>query len=146
MRTLGRHLIAEYYDCEAEILDDPEAVMVHMKEAARISGATVVGEASHRFSPCGVSGTVLIAESHLSVHTWPRQRYVAVDIFTCGGLDPRPGFEYLGEALGASSLRMQEILRGLPDEIAEHDLILPEDVRVVTEMGEARDLTVRRPS
>ena len=141
MKTLGRHLIAEYYGCEAEILDDPGAVMEHMKEAARISGATVVGEASHRFSPCGVSGTVLIAESHLSVHTWPKQRYVAVDIFTCGGLDPRPGFEYLGKALEASSLRMQEILRGLPDEIAEHDLILPEDVRVVTEMGEPRRLT-----
>jgi S-adenosylmethionine decarboxylase len=140
MKTLGRHLIAEYYGCEAEVLDDPEGVMGHMKEAARICGATVVGEASHRFSPCGVSGTVLIAESHLSVHTWPRQRYVAVDIFTCGGLDPRPGFEYLGEAFAASSLRVQEILRGLPDEIAEHDLILPEDVRVVTEMGEARRL------
>lgn len=143
MKTLGRHLIAEYYGCEADFLDDPEPLMRRMTEAARICGATVVNEASHRFSPCGVSGAVLIAESHLSIHTWPEQRYVAVDIFTCGGLDPRPGCDHLGEALGAASMRVQEILRGLPDEIAGHDLILPRDVRVVTEMGEVVELRRR---
>jgi len=136
MKTIGRHLIAEYYDCDAALLDDASGIRDLMAEAARRVGATVVNEAYHRFAPQGVSGTVLIAESHLSIHTWPAERYVAVDIFTCGGLDPRPGCHYLGEALGAASLRLQEILRGLPDELDDHGLILPEDVRVVSHMGD----------
>ncbi len=117
MKTTGRHLIAEYYGCDPSILDDLDGIREHLIAAAEIVGGTVVGEAFHRFSPAGVTGVVLIAESHLSIHTWPGEGYVAVDIFTCGGLDPRPGGDYLGEVLGAGSRRFQEIPRGLPEEI-----------------------------
>jgi S-adenosylmethionine decarboxylase len=132
LKTIGRHLIAEFYGCCEQLLDDKEAVRGFMLQAAEVIGATVVGEVFHKFSPQGVSGSVVIAESHLSVHTWPETGYVAVDIYTCGGLDPRLGFEALAASLEASSGRVQEIVRGLPDEVDDHHTWLPEDVQVIT--------------
>ena len=142
MKTLGRHLIAEYYDCDVSVLNDVDHIRSAMLAAAEIVGATVVGEVFHRFSPQGVSGSVVISESHLSIHTWPESGYVAVDIFTCGGLDPRPGFQHLEWELGASQSRVQEILRGLPDDMQDHDLILPDDVHVITRTGTLHDADV----
>lgn len=135
MNTIGRHLIAEYYDCDRAIIDDVEAVAAHLRAAAEEVGATIVSEAFHRYAPQGVSGTLLIAESHLSVHTWPEVGYVAVDIFTCGGLDPRPGFRLLEQVLGARASRMQEIVRGLPDDLERDRALMPDDVHVVTRMS-----------
>jgi len=132
MKTIGRHLIAEFYRCETGFLDDTEGVRRLMLETAEIIGATVMGASFHRFTPQGVSGTVVISESHLSIHTWPEYGYVAVDIYTCGGLNPRPGFEYLREQLGAESSRVQEILRGLPEELAAHGQPLADDIRITT--------------
>lgn len=129
MKTLGRHLLAEFYGCSDRSLDDVERLRGHMLAAAEAVGATVVGEVFHRYSPQGVSGTVLIAESHLSVHSWPEVGYVAVDIFTCGGLDPRPGFRLLAERLGATESRMHEIIRGLADDA--RDVVLPDDVTII---------------
>lgn len=133
MKTIARHLIAEYYCCNPAVLDDEIAIRRHMRSAAAQIGATVVGEAFHQYSPQGVSGVLLIAESHLSIHTWPDRGYAAIDIFTCGGLDPRPGFALLAEAFGAETTRVQEILRGLPEDLAENEVILPADIRLVTE-------------
>ena len=138
MKTIARHLIAEYYACDRALLDDLEPIRQLMLEATERVGATVVNEAFHKFAPQGVSGTVVIAESHLSIHTWPESRYAAVDIFTCGGLDPRPGFHYLKTALGAGQARMQEILRGLPEDLADRDVLLPEDVQLITELAPLR--------
>ena len=135
MKILGRHLIAEYADCTGGRLDDLEFIERSLLEAVRRSGATIIDSVFHRYAPQGVSGVVVIAESHMSIHTWPEKGYVAVDIFTCGGLDPRPGFRYLAESLGAKSSRLQEILRGIPEDLVEHDLILPEDVQVITRTG-----------
>ncbi len=134
MKTLGRHLIMEFYQCEPRLLDHVDSIRRIALGAAEVVRATVVGEAFHHFSPQGVSGTVVIAESHLSVHTWPEAQYVAVDIFTCGGLDPRPGLEYLSRQLGAQSCRMQEIVRGLPEDVA--GAVLPRDVLVLSQLGE----------
>ena len=89
MKTVGRHLIAEFYRCDAAIIDDLDAIREALIAAAEVIGATVMGHTFHRYTPHGVSGTVVIAESHLSIHTWPESSYVAVDIYTCGGLDPR---------------------------------------------------------
>ncbi len=136
MKTIARHLIAEYYDCDQAVLDDSAVIRRHMRMAADHIGATVVGEAFHQYSPQGVSGVLLIAESHLSIHTWPRRGYAAIDIFTCGGLDPRPGFAMLAKAFGAASTRVQEVLRGLPEDLADNTVILPEDIRMVTESEE----------
>lgn len=131
MKTIGRHLIAEYYDCDSGVLDDVERVRTAMLDAAHAVGATVIGETFHAFEPHGVSGTVVIAESHLSIHTWPENGYVAVDIYTCGGLDPRRGFTLLAERLQAASSRVQEILRGLPEEFDSTAVFAAEDVQVI---------------
>ena len=136
MLTIGRHLIAEFYCCDPRRIDDLEYMRAAMLAAAGQIGATVVAEAFHKFAPQGVSGTVVIAESHLSVHTWPDRAYVAVDIYTCGGLDPRPGFQYLAGQLGAEHARVQEILRGLPEDLRDTPL-LPGDVQVITQMTES---------
>jgi len=131
LKTIGRHLIAEFYGCNRKTLDDVAAIRRHLRAAARAIGATIVGDTFHKFSPQGVSGSVVIAESHLSIHTWPETGYVAVDIYTCGGLGPRVGFEYLGHALEASSYRVQEIVRGLPEDVEGDRTLLPDDVQIM---------------
>lgn len=138
MLTIGRHLIAEYYGCESSRLDSYDEVRRAMLDAAEHIGATVVGETFHQFTPQGVSGTVVIAESHLSVHTWPERGYVAVDIYTCGGLDPHAGFQLLAERLGAVSSRVQEIVRGMPDDLESDRTIWPEDVSIITRVEESK--------
>ncbi len=135
MKTIGRHLIAEFYGCQDTLLDDLEGIRRIMLQAAEVIGATVMGETFHRFSPQGVSGTVVISESHLSVHTWPEYNYVSVDIYTCGGLNPRLGFRHLEQQLGARDNRVQEILRGLPEELAGAALPDAADIQVITRMG-----------
>lgn len=141
MHTVGRHLIAEYYGCDRSLLNDPDALRDHMLAASREIGVTVVGELFHRYAPQGVSGTILIAESHLSIHTWPENGYAAVDIFTCGDLDPRPGFDLLGQRLKAESLRMQEIVRGIADDVANRTHLLPEDVQILSEITPIRHIS-----
>ncbi len=135
MKTIGRHLIAEYYGANAQRLNDEQFVRQSMLEAARRVGATVLGESFHSFVPQGVSGSVVIAESHLSIHTWPEYGYAAVDIFTCGNLNPRKGFRYLEEAVEAGSCRVQEILRGLPEELEANTTLVPEDIQIISHIA-----------
>lgn len=135
MKTIGCHLIAEFYGCQDTLLDDLQGIRQVMFQAAEVMGATVLGDTFHKFSPQGVSGTIVISESHLSIHTWPEYSYVAVDIYTCGGLDPHLGFRHLERRLGASDNRVQEILRGLPEELAGAVPPGPADMRVRTRMG-----------
>lgn len=82
--VLGLHLLLELYDCPAERLNDPAAVESAVRGAAADAGATIVQSAFHHFSPQGVSGVLIIAESHITMHTWPEKGYAAVDLFTCG--------------------------------------------------------------
>ena len=95
MISLGRHLLAEFYNCESGVLNDPEQIERLMNEAARLSGATVVQSVFHVFSPHGVSGVVVVEESHLAVHTWPEYGYAAVDYFSCGDVDCDAAVRYL---------------------------------------------------
>jgi S-adenosylmethionine decarboxylase len=112
--NLGRHLLAEFYDCNSNILNNVQLVEEAMTEAAIACGATVVQKNFHHFSPFGVSGVVIIAESHLAIHTWPEYGYSAVDLFTCGAsCDPKVAYDYLQEALGAGSAFYSELKRGL---------------------------------
>ena len=114
MNALGRHLLIELQDCDKEVLDDLSFLRDTMLEAAVDCGATVLGESFHHFSPQGVSGVVVIAESHLSIHTWPEYGYAAVDVFTCGtSVEPRKAAEVLIEKLGAKHHSLMEIQRGL---------------------------------
>lgn len=112
--TLGRHLLAEFYDCEPNVLNNVTLIEDVMTDAARISGATIVQKNFHHFSPYGVSGVVVIAESHLAIHTWPEFQYAAVDLFTCGeSVDPTIAYDYLKEHLMAGTAFYSELRRGL---------------------------------
>lgn len=113
MAILGVQIIADLYECEAGILDDPDRIRDAMLEASRRAGATIIGEHFHRFSPQGVSGMVIIAESHLAIHTWPEHRYAALDLFTCGHtLQSGPCFDYLVEVLGCQRPVLSTLERG----------------------------------
>ena len=92
-----------------------------MQKAARDSNATIVNSVFHRFNPHGVSGVVVIAESHLAIHTWPEYNYAAVDLFTCGSsVDPWIAFDVLRHCLEADTFKTREVKRGLPDTDGSH--------------------------
>ena len=113
MNALGRHLLMELEGCDKELLNDLSAIRSALLSAAEDSGATVLGESFHRFNPHGISGVVIIAESHLLVHTWPEYGYAAADIFTCGdSVKPERAAELLVERLGATHHSVVEIERG----------------------------------
>lgn len=111
---MGRHLLVEFHGCDRTILNDVELIRRYMLEAARLTGATILKDVFHAFSPHGVSGVVVIAESHLAIHTWPEYGYAAVDLFTCGSnVDPWKAFEFLSEKLKAKRYLPMEIKRGI---------------------------------
>ena len=83
-----------------------------METTAFTMGATLVESRFHHFSPLGVSGVVIIMESHLTIHTWPEYGYAAVDIFTCGVLDMEAGVEWLSQELKAEKVERKVLERG----------------------------------
>lgn len=130
MRVLGRHLVADFHGCTAD-LNDPRLVMETLEQACQVARATIVERSGHHFSPYGVTAVVVIAESHLAVHTWPEHRYAAVDLFTCGtSVDTWKAFEFVRKALGATRVEVREIERGLVPDEEEEPVPLPE-VRAV---------------
>ena len=130
MKTLSRHLLLELYACDLAVLDDVDAVRRAMLAATEAIGATLLSETFHRFEPQGVSGVVVIGESHLAVHTWPEAAYAAVDVFTCGDLDPKGVIAVLQAHLGAGEARTLEVLRGLPEEVGATGPLRPGQVRI----------------
>ncbi len=100
-RPLGRHIHLDLYDCTAGILSTPADAERILNAAANKMNATIVGSHFHAFNPYGVSGVVIIAESHLTVHTWPEYNFAAVDVFSCGELDLDAGIKLLVAEFGA---------------------------------------------
>ena len=117
MEPIGRHLLLELKDCNRELLSDLDFLRNTLLSAAREAGATIMGDSFHVFEPYGgVSGVVIIAESHLSIHTWPEYGYAAVDIFTCGdSLHPELAVDLLTNALEAKNTSTLELKRGILD-------------------------------
>ena len=112
-RSLGRHIIAELYHCDVDKINDVSYVEKSMLIAAEKSGATVINSTFHHFSPFGVSGVIVIQESHFSIHCWPEFAYASIDIFTCGEtVDPWEAYAYLLKAFGASHGSTVELNRG----------------------------------
>jgi len=117
LNALGRHLLLELKICNEEVLNDLDLLKRYLNEAAVQSGATVVGESFYHFSPHGVSGVINIAESHISIHTWPEFKYAAVDVFTCGDdVDPEKAARLITEKLGAQSHSLIELRRGIMED------------------------------
>ena len=116
MNALGLHVLLELRDCNRELLDDLSFVRSTLLRAARETGATVINDIFHQFSPQGVTGVVAIAESHLCIHTWPEHGYAAADIFTCGdGFSPTYAAEIIIEAFECADPGTTEVTRGLLD-------------------------------
>jgi S-adenosylmethionine decarboxylase proenzyme len=114
MDALGKHVIAELYECDRDIINNQKLIESYMVEAVKISGATLVKSIFHKFSPHGITGVVVVAESHFSIHTWPEYGYCAIDIFTCGEItNNRLAVEYLKNKLHAENISIVELKRGL---------------------------------
>ncbi|HBQ85091.1 MAG TPA: S-adenosylmethionine decarboxylase proenzyme [Syntrophomonas sp.] len=114
MQSLGRHVLAELYGCRFEVLNDIDKVQDIMVNAALEAGAEVREMVFHKFSPQGVSGVVVISESHLAIHTWPELGYAAVDVFTCGErVNPWDACNYVAEMFQSETMDANEVKRGL---------------------------------
>lgn len=118
MTALGKHLLLELKDCDAGLLNDMDYLREALAEVAGLVGATVIKDSFHRFSPQGISGIVIIAESHISIHTWPEYSFAAVDVFTCGEvIEPSKAVKPMAEKLKAKSTSYIELKRGVLIEI-----------------------------
>jgi S-adenosylmethionine decarboxylase len=106
--------LIELKDCNHNVLNDIDLLRACLRETAERIGATVVNDSFYQFTPYGVSGVVIIAESHLAIHTWPEHNYAAVDVFTCGHtIEPKDAVPILINKLGAKESSCTEISRGV---------------------------------
>ena len=127
MPTIGSHCILEMYDCPSDILDDRDAILAAIREAAKAAQATLLQEIAHRFEPHGVTAMGLLAESHVSVHTWPEFGYAAADVFTCGEHTvPERACEVLARQLGSTRYELRRFPRG-----AEAPVVRPQRLPAV---------------
>ena len=113
VRFAGLHLLLDLWG--ARNLNDPTAVETALRGAAQAAEATVLNVHLHHFSPSGgVSGVLILAESHISIHTWPERNFAAIDIFVCGACDPYKAVPVLRRAFAAESIQLMEQRRGMP--------------------------------
>ena len=114
----SKHLLLELYGCDYEKLNDESFLRCSLNRAAKLAKATVLNLISNKFKPQGVTAIALLAESHISIHTWPESNYSAVDIFTCGqNMMPELASQYLIEALNAAEHYLRVIERNPPAEV-----------------------------
>lgn len=131
MYALGTHLLVELRECNPSILNDLEKVRSIMVSAAKDAKATIVDVSFHEFNPFGISGVVVIAESHLTIHTWPEYDYAAVDIFTCGDIiKPEVAASYLIREFECKNPSIVEMKRGI---LSHGNVKLPHKVSLSTD-------------
>lgn len=107
----GTHLILDVW--KAHHLDDLALIEKALRDCVEVSGATLLHIHLHHFTPNGgVSGVAVLAESHISIHTWPERDYAALDIFMCGETEPMKCIDVLSEALGTQDIKVTTLLRG----------------------------------
>ena len=123
---LARHLLAEYYGCDPALLDDVATVERLVRDAAAAASATVMAVSLHRFSPQGVSGVAILAESHLAIHTWPEHGFASVELYVCGArAAPERGHEHLVTRLRPRHVVLREVPRGDPALVAKFPPVGP---------------------
>ena len=111
----SKHILLELYKCDFDKLNDESFLRCTLNNAAKLANATVLNLISNKFEPQGVTAIALLAESHLSIHTWPEERYCAVDIFTCGeNMQPDKSCKYLINSLMAEEHLLRVINRDTP--------------------------------
>lgn len=111
--ALGKHVILECYDCDANMLSNQEYLNALFVESAENAGATVLHSYFHKFDQGnGITGVVALSESHISVHTWPEHQYMAIDVFMCGTCDPMDAVDYIISNVGIGAYSVDELIRG----------------------------------
>jgi S-adenosylmethionine decarboxylase len=113
MNYLGRHFLAEFYNCSSETLNDEKKISDIMTGAVLVSGATIIQPFFHKFSPHGISGIIIIAESHLAIHTWPEFGFAALDIFSCSDFNYSGALKFINKKLNAGKYSILGIKRGI---------------------------------
>jgi len=114
LQALGKHLLIELHGCNPELLKKVDVVKEILVSAAKVCKATIIYTSFHEFNPFGVSGVVVIAESHFTIHTWPEYRYAAVDIFTCGDvIKPEEAVDYIAARFRCKKPSVLEMRRGI---------------------------------
>jgi S-adenosylmethionine decarboxylase len=114
VKALGTHIVCELSGCDPGALTNVDTVREMMIGAAKASRATIMEVTFHRFEPQGVSGVVVLAESHISIHTWPETGYAAMDFYTCGEhTDPWLACDFAARAMGAKTILATEVKRGI---------------------------------
>ena len=129
-RSIGHHYIVEASGCDPKIISSVEKVQHILVKAAEVAGTKVWSISVNRFPPKGVSGVIVISESHISTHTWPEYGYGALDFYTCGDdTDPEKAVLYAVEAFGATTSHITEITRGIEegDRLFYHSFITWEE-------------------
>ncbi len=113
----GKHYLIDLHDCDPEIIKSVDPTREIVLRAAKECGATILDVNFHQFQPIGVSGVVLIAESHISVHTWPENGFAAADIFTCGEMKPQVAIDIMREGFRAkeTTMKVKVVVRGQLD-------------------------------
>jgi S-adenosylmethionine decarboxylase len=133
LNALGTHIVCELSGCDADRLADVDSIHSMMIAAAKAANATVMESAFHRFEPQGVSGTVILAESHLSIHTWPEKGYAAMDFYTCGDhTNPWLACEFAAQALDARTTVTTEFKRGIEGGGGEYTHVVTRDHEATT--------------
>ncbi len=133
--------MAEFHGCDATTLNSVADVERTMRAAAEAAQATVVQSSFHKFGPHGVSGVLVLAESHLSVHTWPERNYAATDIYTCGDrCTPERAHEVLQRDLGATRCEVMIVERGRSEpsgmRLVRHEVVPPPIAPVSGQFGD----------
>jgi S-adenosylmethionine decarboxylase len=113
MKPLGIHYLAEFFDCNRAKIDDAAYIERIMLEATELSGARMIKPFFHQFSPQGVSGVIVIAESHFAIHTWPEHGYAAVDLFSCADFDYKSALNHIRERIEARHHFVAQVKRGV---------------------------------
>lgn len=113
MDTISRQLLIDLWGCDPLLLSDQEALDSMLRSAAKAANVTIINSVWHSFEGGGVTGLVLISESHFSVHTWPEAGYVAVDLYVCGQGEPGPALGVLKRVLSPTGVSVGSIGRGL---------------------------------
>ncbi len=114
MEALGRHLIIELYGCDKKKLNDIDLLARMLKDSTKAANATLLGIQVHPLTPQGISGVVVLAESHISIHTWPELGYASLDIYTCGShAKPEEALKVIREYLSPRIVNVMEIKRGV---------------------------------
>jgi S-adenosylmethionine decarboxylase len=111
--TVGAHVLADFWGCQFEKLDDAELLMNSLRKAAQIAQMTILGEKSFKFNPQGFTGILLLSESHISIHTYPEQGYAAIDVYTCGDGMTQKAIDYLKKVLNPTSVKEMQVQRGI---------------------------------